>query len=59
MVNRKPETGREPSKRWRSRLHSPYRLLDQTNYSKSVDQMVSLLNVLDCDVDLVVHAKVA
>jgi len=36
-----------------------YRLLDQTNYQKSVDQLVSLLQVLDCDVDLVVRAKSA
>ena len=36
-----------------------YRLLDQTNYRKSVDQLVSLLTVLDCDVDLVVRAKTA
>ena len=36
-----------------------YRLLDQTNYSKSVDQLVSLLQVLDCDVDLLVRAKSA
>lgn len=36
-----------------------YRLLDQTNYAKSVDQMVSLLQVLDCEVDLVVRAKAA
>jgi hypothetical protein len=34
-----------------------YRLLDQTNYSKSVDQLVSLLQVLDCEVDLRVRAK--
>ena len=27
-----------------------YRLLDQTNYRKSVDQMLQLLQVLDCDV---------
>ena len=32
-----------------------YRLLDQTNYSKSVDQLLSLLQVLDCEVDLVVR----
>ncbi|MGB3941492.1 MAG: hypothetical protein WBK96_08375 [Candidatus Manganitrophaceae bacterium] len=32
-----------------------YRLLDTTNYRKSVDQ----LHVLDCDVDLVVRAKSA
>ena len=36
-----------------------YRLLDQTNYSKSVDQLVSLLQILDCDVELVVRAKSA
>ena len=36
-----------------------YRLLDQTNYRKSVDQVLSLLHVLDCDVDLVVRAKSA
>ena len=34
-----------------------YRLLDQTNYRKSVDQLLSLLSILDCDVDLVVRAK--
>jgi hypothetical protein len=36
-----------------------YRLLDQTNYRKSVDQMLALLHVLDCDVDLVITAKSA
>lgn len=36
-----------------------YRLLDQTNYQKSVDQMLRLLQVLDCDVQLVVRAKSA
>jgi len=36
-----------------------YRLLDQTNYRKSIDQMLSLLHVLDCEVDLVVRAKTA
>ncbi len=34
-----------------------YRLLDQTNYRKSIDQLLSLLHVLDCDVDLTVRAK--
>ena len=36
-----------------------YRLLDQTNYKKSLDQLVSLLQLLECDVDLVVRAKSA
>jgi hypothetical protein len=34
-----------------------YRLLDQTNYRKSVDQLLSLLHVLDCEVDLLVRTK--
>jgi len=35
------------------------RLLDQTNYSKSVDQILRLLNVLDCEVEFMVRAKSA
>ena len=35
------------------------RLVDQTNYRKSVDQLLRLLQVLDCDVRLVVRAKSA
>ena len=34
-----------------------YRLLDQKNYHTSVDQLLSLLHVLDCEVDLVIRAK--
>jgi hypothetical protein len=34
-----------------------YRLLDQTNYRKSIDQLLSLLHVVDCDVDLLVRTK--
>ena len=34
-----------------------YRLVDQTNYQKSVDQLLSLLHVLDCDVELIVRSK--
>jgi hypothetical protein len=36
-----------------------YRLLDQTNYRKSVDQMFRLLQVLGCEVELVVRDKTA
>jgi len=36
-----------------------YRILDQTNYRKSVDQVLALLQVLNCDVDLVVRTKTA
>ena len=31
-----------------------YRLLDQTNYRKSVDQLLTLLSILDCEVQLIV-----
>jgi hypothetical protein len=34
-----------------------YRLLDSTNYCKSVDKVLGLLHVLDCEVDLVVHSN--
>jgi predicted XRE-type DNA-binding protein len=34
-----------------------YRLLDQTNYRKSIDKLLSLLRILDCEVDLVVREK--
>jgi hypothetical protein len=34
-----------------------YRLLEQTNCRKSVGQVLPLLQVLDCEVDLVVRAK--
>ena len=36
-----------------------YRLLDPTNYRKSVDKMLFLLHVLDCEVDLIVRARSA
>jgi len=36
-----------------------HRVLDQTNYRKSVDQLPALLQVLNCDVDLVVRTKTA
>jgi hypothetical protein len=36
-----------------------YRLLDPTNYRKSIDRLLFLLSVLDCDVDLVVREKSA
>jgi hypothetical protein len=34
-----------------------YRLVDPTNYRKSVDKMLSLLQVLGCEVDLVVRER--
>jgi hypothetical protein len=34
-----------------------YRLLDPANYRKSIDSLLSLLHVLDCDIDLRVRPK--
>jgi hypothetical protein len=34
-----------------------YRLLDQTNYKKSIDQLMTLLHILDCEVEFVVKKK--
>lgn len=50
---------REIIRRLRTSATQFYRLLDQTNYRKSIDQLLALLHVLDCDVDLVVREKAA
>ncbi len=34
-----------------------YRLLDPTNYTKSVGQLLTLLSILDCEVDLIVKKR--
>jgi hypothetical protein len=36
-----------------------YRLIDPTNYRKSVDKLLSLLQVLDCEIEVIVRAKSA
>ncbi len=58
-VDASPLSKREIVRRLGTSATQLYRLLDQTNYTKSVDQLLSLLQVLDCDVDLVVRAKTA
>jgi hypothetical protein len=50
---------REIIRRLRTSATQFYRLLDQANYRKSVDQLVSLLQILDCEVRLIVQAKSA
>jgi hypothetical protein len=54
-----PLSKREIVRRLGTSAAQLYRLLDQTNYSKSVDQLLELLQVLDCEVDLVVRARTA
>ena len=54
-----PLSKREIVRRLGTSAAQLYRLLDQTNYRKSVDQILALLQVLNCDVDLVVRTKTA
>ena len=58
-IEKSPLSMRELSRRLKTSPAQLYRLLDQTNYKKSVDQMLSLLAILDCEVDLVVRKKSA
>ncbi|MBI2265729.1 MAG: helix-turn-helix domain-containing protein [Armatimonadetes bacterium] len=58
-VKKSPLRRREITRRLNTSASQLYHLLDQTNYRKSIDQMLALLNILDCEVDLVVRAKSA
>jgi DNA-binding TFAR19-related protein (PDSD5 family) len=48
---------RELARRLRTSAAQLYRLLDQTNTRKSVDQMLGLLAVLGCEVDMRVRER--
>ena len=48
---------RELARRLKTSLPQLYRLLDSTNTRKSLNQLVALLQLLDCSVDLVVRDK--
>lgn len=58
-IEASPLSKREIVRRLGTSAAQLYRLLDQTNYRKSVDQVLALLQVLNCDVDLVVRTKTA
>ena len=58
-VEASPLAKREIVRRLGTSATQFYRLMDTTNYAKSLDQMLVLLQVLDCDVDFVVRAKSA
>jgi hypothetical protein len=50
---------RQLARRLRTSPSQLYRLLDTTNYRKSVRQVLRLLHALDCEVDLVVRDREA
>lgn len=54
---RSPLARREIIRRLGTSAAQFYRLLDQTNYRKSIDQMLALLQVVGCNVDLVVRQR--
>ena len=56
-VKNSPLSKRELIRRLGTSPAQFYRLLDQTNYRKSIDQLMALLHILDCEVDLVVEKK--
>jgi len=58
-VEASPLSKREIIRRLGTSATQFYRLMDQTNYRKSVGQLLSLLQILDCEVDLVVRARSA
>lgn len=50
---------RQIAKRLKTSVPQLYRLLDPANTRKSMSQLVALLHVLNCDVDLIVRKKIA
>jgi len=50
---------RQVASRLKTSVPQLYRLLDPANTRKSMNQLVALLHILDCDVDLVVKKRTA
>jgi len=48
---------RQIARRLRTSVPQLYRLLDPANTTKSMNQLVALLHILNCDVDLVVKSR--
>ena len=50
---------RQMARQLKTSVPQLYRLIDPSNTSKSMSQLVALLHILDCDVDLVVKKRSA
>ncbi len=57
-VGQSPLSTREIIRRLGTSPAQYYRLLDQTNYRKSVRQLLALLHIVNCKVEFVVEADV-
>ncbi len=53
LIKKNKVNKREIIRRMQTSPTQFYRLLDQTFYNKSIDQMIKLLSALDCTVDIV------
>jgi hypothetical protein len=56
-VNASGLSRRKLARRLKTSVPQLYRLLDPTIERKSISQLVSLLHILDCDVQLVVKGR--
>jgi len=56
-VQRSPLSNREIPRLLGTSMSQLFRLLDQTNYSKSIGQLLALLEELDCDEEIVVRDR--
>lgn len=56
-LEKTPLSKREIIRRLGTSATQFYRLIDQTNTSKSIGQLLSLLHILDCDVEMVVKKR--
>ncbi len=56
-IDASPLSKREIIRRLGTSAAQFYRLLDPTNFRTSIDQLLALLHVLDCDVDLVIRDR--
>jgi len=58
-VDRSGLSRRELARRLQTSVPQLYRLLDPANTRKSLSQLISLLHVLDCEVQFVVSSRTA
>jgi len=57
LVEQSGLSKRELTRRMGTSASQFYRILDKTNYRKSLDQLVALLRFLDCDVEIRVRKR--
>ncbi len=55
-VKKSPLSTREIIRRLGTSPAQYYRLLDQTNYKKSVRQLITLLHIVDCEVEVILKS---